>query len=311
MAEWKARRFGKPLRLLMQLLVSAGLIAFVLHHLDIDRMKSLLRPDGTPWLLGALLLFNLSKIAGASRLNLYQRHVAILLSERENLRLYYAGMFLNLFLPGGIGGDGYKIMVLHRRQAAPVRRLLWIMLFDRVIGLLALLFLFCLFLPLIELPLAGSKLILMSSACAAAIAAVGMWAHHRLLKMRGIVSANAIVLGLAVQLLQLACMAMLLAYVRAPLAHWPAYLAVFLASSVLAVLPFSFGGLGMRELTAFYGLQYLQLEPAYGVLAASGFFLVTVVSSLPGAWCLRRLPARLPSAGQESLVPGISEKREQ
>ena len=99
----------KKLKALLQLLISAGLIAFVLQQVDLSQAKALLlHPERLPWLFAALLLFNASKIASAFRLNVYQRHGGVSLSESENLRLYYTGMFLNLFLPGGIGGDGYK-----------------------------------------------------------------------------------------------------------------------------------------------------------------------------------------------------------
>lgn len=293
-----ARKQLKRLKLLVQALVSVCLIVFVLRRLDLTEVKSLaLHPDRLPWLLAALVLFNLSKMAGALRLNVYQRHAAILLSEGENLRLYYAGMFLNLFLPGGIGGDGYKILVLHRRQAVPVRKLLWVTLLDRASGLLILLLLLCLLILLVDLPPGVRWISTLAPFCGISIVLTMAWAHYRLLNMESDRVLQVAACGLAAQLLQLACMAMLLAYVHAPTEHYLAYLAIFLVSSVLTVIPVSFGGLGVREVTAFYGLQLLQLDPAPGVLASSGFFLVTVMSSLPGAFCLRGFSARSPSPG--------------
>jgi uncharacterized membrane protein YbhN (UPF0104 family) len=83
-------------------------------------------------------------------------------------------------------------------------------------------------------------------------------------------------------------MGMLLAWLQVPVGHFAAYLSVFLVSSVAAVLPLSFGGLGAREVTFLWGLQLLQLDPTDGVLASSGFFLITAMSSLLGALFLRR-----------------------
>jgi uncharacterized membrane protein YbhN (UPF0104 family) len=291
----------KWLKLALQIGVSVALVALALRKIDVAQARALvLRPDGWGWLLAALLLFNLSKIASALRLNVYQRNAAILLSEPANLRLYYAGMFLNMFLPGGIGGDGYKILVLHRRQAAPVRTLVTITLADRVSGLLLLLLLLCALAPQLALPLPPAQVAMLAAAAALALGAVFAAGHRWLLKVRGRRLAQVFGYGLAVQLLQLFCMAALLAYLHAPAAHYVAYLAVFLVSSVAAVLPLSFGGLGAREVTFLYGLGLLQLDPIQGVLAASGFFLVTLVSSLAGIVFMRDFSLAPAPAGAAS-----------
>lgn len=279
----------KRIKLVLQVLVSTGLIVFVFRQIDVDRLASVVwNPKRLPLLLAALLLFNLSKMASALRLNLYQRHVGILLGERENLMLYYAGMFLNLFLPGGIGGDGYKVLVLHRRGAASVRTLLWIVLVDRISGLLIVLLLACMLLPFVHLPWPDETVRLLALAGAIAVVVIILAAHRALLHMDGISTASACGYGLAVQLLQLACMAMLLAYLQVPLVHYLAFLLMFLVSSVAAALPLSFGGLGAREVTFLVGLDMLQIESTQGVLASSLFFLITVLSSLAGAPFLKK-----------------------
>jgi len=290
----------KSLKVAVQLLVSAALIAFVIHKIDLTQVKQLLmRPAGLPWVVVALLLFNASKIAGALRLNVYQRHIGVHLSEQQNLKLYYAGMFLNMFLPGGIGGDGYKILVLHRRDGTPVRKLLGITLADRVSGLLILLLLLCLLVPSLQLPFDSVAPI--AAACSVAICAAYVLLHRWLLNMVGARMLVVFGYGFAVQTLQLACTAFLLLYLQVPAADYPAYLAVFLVSSVAAVLPLSFGGLGAREVTFFYCMRFLHLDTAHGVVASSGFFLITLLSSLVGAlflggFSLKRKQAEPPAA---------------
>lgn len=270
--------------LAFQLLVSGALVAFVLRQIDVEQVKSLtLRQNGLPWLLAALALFNVSKIASAFRLNVYQRHANILLSEKENLKLYYAGMFLNQFLPGGIGGDGYKILVLHRRQAAPAKTLMTITLADRISGLLILLLLLCLLLPMLPLPWPTGPVSAAVLAFVLTIAVAFVFEHRLILKMDK--GKRIVVLfgyAMAVQLSQLACMALLLYWLQAPVEHSLAYLAVFLVSSVAAVFPVSFGGLGAREITFYYCLSLMQLELTYGIIASSAFFLITLFSSLVG-----------------------------
>jgi hypothetical protein len=264
-------------------MITAILVALVLRQLDMTQYRHL--PLTGPVLAGLLLgvlLFNLSKIAGALRLNIYQRHAGIRIGEIDNLKLYYAGMYLNLALPGGIGGDGYKIWVLRRRGAASGKVLVGITLFDRFSGLLALLLLGCALVPFLGLSWPGHTVHAWIALCLTIVVALVL-SHRCLLKMRWPVIFSACCGALVVQTFQLACMAAIIAGFGVPLGQYPHYLAVFLASSVAAVLPVTIGGLGMRELTFVYGLRLLGLGSEVGVLAAIAFFLITAGSSLIGA----------------------------
>lgn len=295
------RKIPKWLRAFLQVAVSVGLVALVLRQIDMTLASDLLRHvRQTAWAAPlasvALLLFNASKVVSALRLNTYQEHRAIYIHQKENLRLYYAGMFLNLFLPGGIGGDGYKILVLRRRTAVPVMTLLQTTLADRANGLLILLMLSCGFgaLPAVAGPLQSAGLYspgLVFAGLAIVLLAAFIIGHQRLLAMRKAHILRLFGSGLAVQLLQLGCMTLLLLMLQVPFAKLPPYLAIFLLSSVAAVLPLSVGGLGVRELSFFYGMHLLQLDPVPGVLASSGFFMITLLSSLVGAAFLRRFAA--------------------
>lgn len=286
-------RVGKKWKAGLQVLLSACLIVFVFQHIDLSQVTALaFHPQRAPLLIAAFVAFNASKIVGALRLNIYQRHAAIHLSERDNLRLYYAGMFLNVFLPGGIGGDGYKILVLHRSHAFPLRTVVTTTLVDRISGILVLLFIWCMLLPMLSLPWDAASVTVFAVASGAALVAVFIFGHRWFTKLdlQGI--AGVFALGLAVQCLQMLCMGVLLLYVGAPAMHYLAYLAVFLISSVAATLPLSIGGLGMREATFLFGVDMVHLDPTYGVIASSLFFLVTVFSSLIGALFLTRFSLR-------------------
>lgn len=286
-------RARKWIKLAVQVLVSVGLVAFLAQKLDFTEIKAILnRPGGWPWLLGAFVLFNASKIVAALRLNIYQRHVGVVLSERQNLRLYYAGMFINLFLPGGIGGDGYKIFVLNRQQGVPVKKLVLVTLADRVSGLLCLLLLLCGLVPWVGLDW-GPGLIPSSAAFSACLIVTAIFVGHRhLFKFQAVVTGRIFLSGIGVQLLQVACITLLLAYVNVHTADYLPYLAVFLVSSIVAVLPLSIGGLGAREVTFYFCLRALQLEPAHGVVVSSCFFLLTSASSALGAIFLKDMSTK-------------------
>jgi uncharacterized membrane protein YbhN (UPF0104 family) len=122
--------------------------------------------------------------------------------------------------------------------------------------------------------------------------------HRWLLNMIGAKMLSVFGYGFIVQSLQVVCVAFLLLYLQVPFENYPAYLAVFLVSSVAAVLPLSFGGLGAREVTFFYCMNLLHLDSTHGVVASSGFFLITAVSSLVGCIYVRGFSL---SRSEESL----------
>ena len=284
-------RARKWIKLAIQLLVSAGLVAFLARQLDFTQIKTILdRPGGWPWRVGAFVLLNASKIVAALRLNIYQRHVGVVLSEGQNLRLYSAGMFLNLFLPGGIGGDGYKIFVLNRQQGVPVKKLVLVTLADRVSGLLCLLLLLCGLAPWVGVALGWKELWISAGAALTAfsIATFIYAAHRKVLAYSAQRTGSILALGLAVQLLQVACIFVILIYLQVAIENFQQYIFVFLISSIAAVLPITVGGLGAREITFFYCLSFLKLNPMDGVLSSSIFFLLSAASSTIGALFIKR-----------------------
>jgi glycosyltransferase 2 family protein len=113
----------------------------VISKIDLNETKNTLLSANPFWLLVSLIFFNVSKWISAIRLNGFFRIAGLNLTFRYNLILYYVGMFYNLFLPGGIGGDGFKVYLLNRNFKAPVRTLIGATLLDRINGLVALIFL--------------------------------------------------------------------------------------------------------------------------------------------------------------------------
>ena len=91
--------------------------------------------------------------------------------------------------------------------------------------------------------------------------------------------------GFMVQLLQVLCAWLLLMALGEHENHL-AYLVIFLVSSVVAVLPISIGGVGVRELTFLYGSQLMNVDINVAVGISFLFYLITVVVSLSGVYYL-------------------------
>lgn len=263
---------------MLKIATSLLLLWFVVSQIDKEAFQTTLQKINIGWLLGALIAFNLSKIVSAIRLNYYFRDLGIALGQMSNLKLYYLGMFYNLFLPGGVGGDGYKVYWLHQRYAIKVKSLLLATLLDRVSGVVALGFLSAILLFF-------SAFAAMSHLLTISMVLVGIlplyWAIHRhFFTLFSTSLSVTMLLALVVQLLQLLS-ALSIVYAMGASALFE-YLTVFLVSSLVSVLPLTIGGIGAREFTFLYAFGLIALEPSGGVVFCLLFFILTALSSLIG-----------------------------
>ena len=253
----------------------------VFSKIELQQIKDIFAKIDILYLFLALIFFNLSKIISSIRLNIYFRHIGIKISELYALRLYYIGMFYNLFLPGGVGGDGYKIYLLNKSHNTKISRLITATLLDRLSGLIPLLFfagvLFLFsdfyhkFIWLDWLVIIGSITIF------PLFYFVNLWLFKGYIK----IFFQTTFLGAIVQLLQLIS-ALFIVYAIGYNDNLIIFLTLFLISSVVAVLPISIGGVGVRELTFLYGLTLLEINANGGVAFSLLFFLITAISSFIG-----------------------------
>ncbi len=266
---------------LLKLLVSAGMLWYVFSRIDLVAISNLILQSNGWWLMGAWLLFVASKVVSAYRLNRFFGATGLALPAILNLRLYLLGMFYNLFLPGGIGGDAYKIILLNRNTEVKLKYIFQATLIDRVTGLVALTVItFSLFLTLpINIHYMCGGLI-----AAGLTSLITRVVIKRFFPMFEKTFDHTILHSFLVQILQMGsawCILLGLSYLADPLL----LLTVFMVSSVMAVLPFTFGGAGAREFTFALAATFLAMEPtlrdtsiALGLL----FYLITAITSLGG-----------------------------
>ena len=274
------------LKTALKILLTGGALYLVFQKIDTAQLLQLSKNLSWPWLLPAIALFVGSKVATAIRLNHYFANIHLLLSAWENWRLYLIGMFYNLFLPGGIGGDGYKVYLLNKEFKTPVKELLKASLLDRLGGLVAIVALLLALLGLIELPWQGfatwtSKILLLAAALGVAPA---FWLLQKVLFSNFLPSFwQGIIWSLVGQLAQMASVFCLLLALGVQ-DNFLAYQAVFLLSSIVAVLPLTIGGVGARELVVVYAHSYAGIQEAEAVAFSLLFFLISAAVSLSGAW---------------------------
>ena len=282
-------RLKKILSTALKMIISAVAIWYLIWSLTPEQERDIfqaLEKAHWGWLILAFLLFNISKIISSIRLNKYFQCISLKLSEAFNLKLYYLGMFYNLFLPGGIGGDGYKVYYLNRNYDTPVKKLISATILDRLSGAVVLGFL-----ALILAMIAGMDQILSGQNWILALLALAsfpiFWVvHNRFFKDFNPEFFRALIMGFGVQLSQLVCAAFILMAINARGGYFD-YMTLFLVSSVVAVLPFTIGGIGAREFVMLEGVVFfasLNGQVATAMAFSILFFLITAVSSLLGSY---------------------------
>jgi uncharacterized membrane protein YbhN (UPF0104 family) len=274
------------LKTALKILLTGGALYLVFQKIDTDNLLQLSKTLSWGWLIPAIVLFVGSKVATAIRLNHYFANIHISLSFWENWRLYLIGMFYNLFLPGGIGGDGYKVYLLNNQFKTPVKELLRASLLDRLGGLIAILGLLFGILLLIDIPLPFGYPIVGKALLVAGFLGVvpGFWLVQKWFFSNFLSSFwQGIFWSLVGQLAQMAAVVCLLLALGVQ-DKFLAYQAVFLLSSIVAVLPLTIGGVGARELVVVYAHSYAGIQETEAVAFSLLFFLISAAVSLSGAW---------------------------
>lgn len=242
------------------------------------------------WYLGlAVLSFMFSKLLAAFRLNINFRNIQVRLSEWRNIKLYWLGMFYNLFLPGSISGDAYKVVILTRKFGAPYKKTGAAVLLDRFSGLLAL----GLILSVYGIIVLDNKVwdaLLVAGALSAIVAL------YFVVKIFFKVFLSAFWLtffwGLGVQVFQVVCLYCVLASLHIPPAQ-SQWVFIFLVASVVSVLPISLGGgLGTREFMFVQGANFFHLDPHLAVIISLLFYLSNLLSSVWGAYFVFHNPLK-------------------
>ncbi|SDD74094.1 hypothetical protein SAMN04488104_105219 [Algoriphagus faecimaris] len=279
-------RYKNLLKTFLKLILTGLALYLVFRKIDTQQLFELVKTIQWAWLIPAILFFVLSKVATAVRLNQYFKNIGLIIAEKLNFRLYMVGMYYNLFLPGGIGGDGYKVYLLHKQFKTSVKKLLQAALLDRLGGLVAIVFLlFGLFLIVeVKLDFLETSLWNLLMIVGMMLTIPGFWLAQKFLFrdfLPSFWSANA--WSFAGQIAQLICAWFILMALGIN-EKILAYQLVFLLSSIVAVLPLTIGGVGARELVFVYAHQYAGIEETAAVAFSLIFFLITAGVSLVGAF---------------------------
>jgi uncharacterized membrane protein YbhN (UPF0104 family) len=288
-AEKKESHLNKYLKLLLKIAVTAVCFWYISKKIDFHAAKEIFLKANWLWLLLAVILLMLSKLFSAFRLNIYFRNINIHLPGWRNIKLYWLGMFYNLFLPGSISGDAYKVVLLKRKYDSSYKKTSAAVLLDRFSGLLALGLIMSVYgIIVLDKTLYDVVLVIASVAAVAGLYLIvrfyfkdflaGFW--------------STFIWGLLVQLTQVVCVYCILLSFGLSI-NQPQWIFIFLVAAVVAVFPVSLGGgLGTREVVFVEGAKYFHLDPQIALVVSLLFYLATVIASIGGLYFVFHDPLR-------------------
>ena len=287
--EKKESALSKGLKLALKIAITALCFWYISTKIDFTKALESLMAANWWYLLLAVLSFMFSKLLAAFRLNINFRNINIRLPEWKNIKLYWLGMFYNLFLPGSISGDAYKVVILTRKFGAPYKKTTLAVLLDRFSGLLAL----GVILSVYGIVVLDNQLLDAGLIAAAILAIVGLYLAVRFLFKDFLPGFwSTFLWGMGVQIFQVVCLYFVLLSLNVPL-HQSEWIFIFLVASVVSVLPISLGGgLGTREFVFVEGARFFHLDPHLGVIISLLFYLSNVLSSVWGAYFIFHDPLK-------------------
>ncbi|MDB4905156.1 MAG: hypothetical protein JWQ63_4437 [Mucilaginibacter sp.] len=275
-------------KLLLKICVTSVLLYFVFRKVNFSDVKYRLFHANYWWMLAALLSFFASMIASSWRLLSFFRSIDLKLDPRFNFRLYLLGLFYNFLLPGGIGGDGYKIYLLNKTYKLPAKKVFWAIMFDRLSGLwaigliiVALVFL----IPQIDIHITIPLGIFVAGS------AIYYFVAYRFFKEYTKYFFEAHAKALLVQGLQVLTIIFIL-FGQDFTAKYSPYLLSFLISALATIIPISVGGAGVRETVFTQLTKVFPMDKTLAVFLPGTFYLISLIVALSGIYYLLR-PSRL------------------
>lgn len=294
----KKNRALEIIKNIFKVIVTFGALYWVTRKINFGELQTALVNCNWGFLFLAFCSYATSQLIASSRLNSFFKAIKLFLTERYNFRLYQLGLLYNFFLPGGIGGDGYKVYFLKKEHHIKGRKILSAVFFDRLSGLWALAVIICalvIFMPRLAIP----NYLTIAAAC------IGTASYYFILHTffkdfaKKFISTHIKAIG--VQGFQVLS-AILILYSLNFQDKFSPYLLIFLASSLVSIVPSIGGGVGLRELVMLYGATYLQINEHTAVLLSLFFYIISLVMASSGIYYIFR-PERL---GAKKL-PSVSE----
>lgn len=268
----------KTLSTALKIGVSFLLLWLVYSKISFATIWETIKQIKTTYFLLALVFYALSQLLSAQRLLLCFYQMDFRISAQSNRLLYLIGMFYNFFVPGGIGGDAYKVYLLNKQFQWKLKSLGAVVLADRASGLVAI----CCWIALLTIGVSALfpyySFIWLPLLLVFGIF-LGKWIFSKIFPSFKRQYFKLLLYSFAIQGLQLCAVYFILLSLHQS-GQFIAYFILFFVSSLLSV--FSFSGIGVREFVFLKFSPVFDFNPEISVAIGLIFTIVSLFVSLPG-----------------------------
>ena len=273
---------------IFQIIITVFFIYYTLSKIDLNKILEVIKSADLLFILFASIVYFLSQIISSERLWFILKENNLIISSKENIKLYMIGIFYNFFIPGGVGGDAYKGVLMNKKFQWSLKKIYKLLILDRLIGfgvIICLIIVFSGFILDLEFI---SKFNFVLAPLYALLFFVGRVLVQKIFNNE-IVYTKAFFISHTIQILQFGSIILIL-FSLGVTNNYFTFLYIFLISSVLSI--FSFGGIGIREYVFFTLASNTAVGPDIATSVGFIFTFSALISSVPGLFFLIKIKSK-------------------
>ena len=273
---------------IFQIIVTVFFIYYTLSKIGLNKILEVIKSADLLFILFASIVYFLSQIISSERLWFILKENNLIISSKENIKLYMVGIFYNFFIPGGVGGDAYKGVLMNKKFQWSLKKIYKLLILDRLIGfgvIICLIIVFSGFILDLEFI---SEFNFVLAPLYALLFFVGRVLVQKIFNNE-IVYTKAFFISHIIQILQFGSIVLIL-FSLGVTNNYFTFLYIFLISSVLSI--FSFGGIGIREYVFFTLASNTAVGPDIATSVGLIFTFSALISSIPGLFFLIKMKSK-------------------
>lgn len=273
---------------IFQIIVTVFFIYYTLSKIGLNKILEVIKSADLLFILFASIVYFLSQIISSERLWFILKENNLIISSKENIKLYMVGIFYNFFIPGGVGGDAYKGVLMNKKFQWSLKKIYKLLILDRLIGfgvIICLIIVFSGFILDLEFI---SEFNFVLAPLYALLFFVGRVLVQKIFNNE-IVYTKAFFISHIIQILQFGSIILIL-FSLGVTENYFTFLYIFLISSVLSI--FSFGGIGIREYVFFTLASNTAVSPDIATSVGLIFTFSALISSVPGLFFLIKIKSK-------------------
>ena len=273
---------------IFQIIVTVFFIYYTLSKIGLNKILEVIKSADLLFILFASIVYFLSQIISSERLWFILKENNLIISSKENIKLYMVGIFYNFFIPGGVGGDAYKGVLMNKKFQWSLKKIYKLLILDRLIGfgvILCLIIVFSGFILDLEFI---SEFNFVLAPLYALLFFVGRVLVQKIFNNK-IVYTKAFFISHIIQIFQFGSIILIL-FSLGVTKNYFTFLYIFLISSVLSI--FSFGGIGIREYVFFTLASNTAVGPDIATSVGLIFTFSALISSVPGLFFLIKIKSK-------------------